>query len=51
MGLEEAHVNLQGISKSFGDPAHEPIWRQFMVSETPQNIRLPSVYEETLTSF
>jgi hypothetical protein len=27
MGLEEAHVNLQGISKSFGDPAHEPIWR------------------------
>jgi dynein heavy chain len=27
MGLEEAHVNFQGISKSFGDPAHEPVWR------------------------
>jgi len=51
LGLEEAHTNFADLSKSLQNPSDAAIWREIMVSEVPQNIKLPHEYEERCSAF
>jgi hypothetical protein len=51
LGLEESNDNFLDLSKSFGNPSDAAIWREIMLSETPNALKLPADYEEKLTPF
>lgn len=51
LGLEEAHENFENLSKSFSNPSDAAIWREIMLSETPNAINMPADIESKLTPF
>lgn len=51
LALEEAHENFENLSKSFSNPSDAAAWREIMLSETPNALKLPGDYEEKLSPF
>ena len=51
LGLEEAHFGFKDLTKSFKDPADAETWKRILVSEEPQRIALPPLYEDRLSAF
>jgi dynein heavy chain len=51
LGVEEAHEAFADLSKSLQNPSDAATWREIMISEAPQNIKLPPEYEERCTQF